>query len=197
MLGACAHRPSFEVVPGQPLALGPNEGLLGLIVRRPTEAGCTDSFRPIYAIAAEMESRPRLLQIPDADDSWQADPQRPNTLMKAVALRLPAGRHAFVAYSFVSGNTALNVAVTPWVFEITAGRLTYIGGIGMRPRWSRLLYCEARSGRHFVFFEKETDIPLLRTTFPDLDVVELLDRAQLPSGWPTRPSELPQFADGG
>jgi len=193
-IGGCVPRPGFEVTPGQPVTLQPEEGLVGLVVRRPTREGCVDGFVPTYTLSVQGEPRPRFLPIPRPDESWEPDPRRADTLMKAIVLRLPARLQAIVGMSYSAPGATVSEEVAPWVFQPVPNRLTYLGGIGLRPRWTTFLYCEARAGRHFAFFDRETDIPLLRRSFPELAEVELLDRAQLPARWPTRPAELPQFA---
>jgi hypothetical protein len=106
-------------------------------------------------------------------------------------LRLPAGSHAVTGWGYVTANgnstTSFSGETRPWPFDVVAGRVTYVGGLGIAPSYSELLVCRAWHGQIFQFSDPANDIALARQLWPELNGMDIVDRSARPAGWQRGP----------
>ncbi|MCQ4162965.1 hypothetical protein NON00_24005 [Roseomonas sp. GC11] len=182
-LAACGSRTKLS--PGEASApLQPDEGLALLSLRRYVREDCRDAFRPSLVLAHRDGSPSEHVYVEHPTSvEWPPDSRRANVIRYVQALRLKAGQHAFIAYTYSFGNSYPSLRVAPFTFIVTAGQATYIGGIGFYPEYFPGLGCTSYNSTPFYFSDLEQDRALFFEKFSLLSKMDIVDRSSLPREW--------------
>jgi hypothetical protein len=188
-LGSCAGGERVVFHRSEPVALEADQGLAAIVVRRVAVQGCSDRFFPALEYIRRGDGRRRQLHIGFPGSEWTADPGQPLLIRTTYLLRLPAGAYAFFRARWHDHPTHHVAELPPLPFEVSAGRATYVGGLGVRAAFARgVLGCGARSGSFFFHADAASDIPFFRSRFPDLARVEIVDGTSVRPRWSGPPT---------
>jgi hypothetical protein len=180
-LSGCAPATPLVVAPGAAPPASDAEALVAIGLRRLTRQGCVDAFDPAFTLEGTGGRRSFSPPRP-GDAGWQPDPAGTGTRRDVALLRLPAGEHAVTRMVVIPPPSGmLPTELPPWHFQAAAGRMTYVGGLGLAPAFAGRLGCSAWTGGVFWFSEPEADLALLRARHPGLGEVAV--RAAPPEGW--------------
>lgn len=198
VLAGCAtgpRIPPYVLGPGAPVSAEAGDGFVVLGARRLSRDGCRDRFGPAITITApqgqEVARRGLFFSEPEAA-GWVPDASRPGAIRRVYLLKLPAGSHAVTGWGYLevngSSSTSFSAETRPWQFEVAAGRVTYVGGLGIAPLFfDGLFECRTGRGSVFQFSDPANDIALARQLWPELNGMDIVDRSARPAGWQRGP----------